>query len=107
MDRIEFEELELQMQQSGQSKKSYLQQVGVSHSTYHYWRKKCSTVKDHVKEDLAPISFQQSPSELPLEDQVPQGVALLFPNGLRAHFGGGSEQILIELLTQSLQSRHV
>jgi len=40
MDRLEFEELELQVQQSGQSLKSYLQQLNVSYSTNHYWRKK-------------------------------------------------------------------
>ncbi|WP_165157676.1 hypothetical protein [Parabacteroides sp. ZJ-118] len=41
MNRLEFEELELQVQQSGLPLKSCLQQVGVSYSTYHYWRKKC------------------------------------------------------------------
>ena len=42
MNRLEFEELELQMQQSGLPLKSYLQQIGISYSTYHYWRRKCS-----------------------------------------------------------------
>lgn len=40
-------------------------------------------------------------------EQVPQGVSLLFPNGLRAHFGGGSEKLLMELLTHSLEGGHV
>ena len=40
-------------------------------------------------------------------EQVPQGVSLLFPNGLRAHFGGGSENLLMELLTHSLEGGHV
>ena len=39
MNRLEFEELELQVQQSGLPLKSYLQQIGVSYSTYHYWRR--------------------------------------------------------------------
>lgn len=39
MNRLEFEELELQGQQSGLPLKSYLQQIGVSYSIYHYWRK--------------------------------------------------------------------
>ena len=34
MNRLEFEELELQVQQSGLPLKSYLQQIGVSYSTY-------------------------------------------------------------------------
>ena len=42
-----------------------------------------------------------------LGGQVPAGVSLLFPNGLRAHFGGGSEKLLMELLTHSLEGGHV
>ena len=59
MNRQEFEELELQLQQSGLPLKSYLQQIGVSYSTYHYWRKKCSVDKNSAKQELAPISFKQ------------------------------------------------
>lgn len=107
MNRQEFEELELQLQQSGLPLKSFLQQLGVSYSTYHYWRKKCSVDKNSVKQELAPISFKQAATESSLEEQVPHGVALLFPNGLRAHFGSGSEGILMEVLTQSLRGGHV
>lgn len=107
MNRSEFEELEMQLQQSGLPLKSYLQQVGVSYSTYHYWHKKCSVGKGGVKQELPPISFKQAATEFSLGEQVPQGVALLFPNGLRAHFGNGSEKLLVELLNQSLQSSHV
>lgn len=71
MDRLEFEELELQVQQSGLPLKSYLHQVGVSYSTYHYWRKKCSAAKDSIKQEMAPISFKQPIAELSLEEQVP------------------------------------
>lgn len=107
MNRLEFEEIELQMQQSGLPLKSYLQQIGVSYSTYHYWCKKCSVDKDSLKQEVSPISFKQPATELTLGEQAPQGVALLFPNGLRAHFGSGSEKLLMELLTQSLQGVHV
>lgn len=107
MNKSEFEELELQVQQSGLPLKLYLQQVGVSYSTYHYWRKKCAAEKDSLKQELAPISFKQPTAALTLDEQVPQGVALLFPNGLRAHFGSGSEKLLMELLTHSLESSHV
>lgn len=44
---------------------------------------------------------------LSFEELEPQGVTLLFPNGLRAYFNGGSENLLKELLTQSLQEVHV
>jgi len=107
MNRTGFEELELQLQQSRLPLKSYLQQIGVSYSTYHYWRKKCSVGKNSVKQELAPICFKQAATESSLEEQIPHGVALLFPNGLRAHFGNGSEEILMELLTKSLGGGHV
>ena len=94
MNRSEFEELELQVQQSGLPLTSYLQQISVS-------------CKDSVKLKLAPISFKQVATEFSLGGQVPQGVALLFPNGLRTHFGNGSKKILMELLTESLESEHV
>ncbi len=108
MDRLSFEELELQMQQSGLSKKSYLQQVGVSYSTYHYWHNKCASGNAGVqRHDLTPISIKRPSTRLPLEDFEPQGVTLLFPNGLRAYFNSGSENLLKEVFTQSLQGVHV
>lgn len=107
MDKLEFKELELRVQHSGQTLKSYLQQAGISSSTYRYWRRKYSADKGDAEQELAPISFKQPNPELPLEEQFPQGVALLFPNGLRAHFGNGSEKLLMELLTQSLRNSHV
>ena len=107
MNRSEFEELELQVQQSDLPLKLYLQQVGVSYSTYHYWRKKCFAGKGCDKQELAPVSFKQPSMEPVPGEQIPQGVSLLFPNGLRAHFGNGSEKLLMELLTRSLQNSHV
>ena len=107
MNRQEFEELELQVQQSELPLKSYLQQIGVSYSTYHYWRRKCSVDSNSVKQELAPISFKQAATESSQEEQLPHGVALLFPNGLRAHFGSGSEDLLMEVLTKSLRGGHV
>lgn len=107
MNRQEFEELELQLQQSNLPLKSYLQQIGVSYSTYHYWRKKCSVDRNSITQELAPISFKQTAMGSSPEEQMPHGVAVLFPNGLRAHFGNGSEEILMELFTQSLGNGHV
>ena len=84
MNRTEFEELEMQVQQSGLSLKSYLRQIGVSS-----------------------INIKRPTAELSLDEQAPYGVSLLFPNGLRAHFGSGSEKLLMEVLNQSLQEGHV
>ena len=97
----------MRVQQSGLPLRLYLQQMGASYSTYHYWRKKYAIEKESLKQELAPISFKQPTAELTMGEQVPQGVSLLFPNGLRAHFGCGSEKLLMELLTHSLEGGHV
>lgn len=107
MNRQEFEELELQIQQNGLTLKSYLQQIGVSYSTYHYWHRKCSIDRNSIEQKLAPISFKQTATETSPKEQIPHGVAVLFPNGFRAHFGNGSEEIQMELFTQSFQNGHV
>lgn len=107
MTKQEFEELELQVQQSGLPLKSYQQQMGVSYSTYHYWPRKCSVDGNSVKQELAHISFKRTVTESFLEEPVPHGVVLLFPNGLRAHFWNGSKEILTELFTQSLRGGDV
>ena len=59
---------------------------------------------------MAPISIRSE--SRPVADDpslsgvgVP-GVILAFPNGVRAHFGRGSESVLMEVLTQSM-SGHV
>ena len=107
MNRLEFEKLELQVKQSNLPLKSYLQQIGVSYSTYHYRRRKCSVDRNSIRQEPAPISFKQTTTETSPEGQMPHGVAVLFPNGLRAHFGNGSEEILMELFTRSLRNGHV
>ena len=105
MSHEEFLKLQSSHQSSGLTLKSYLQQIGTSYSTYNYWRKKYGTAGDSAR-DLAPISirhegFASSPS---ISGDVPSGVSLLFPNGLRAHFGSGTEEVLLELFNKSLSS---
>ena len=85
MSRLKFEELEWQVQSGVLLLKSYLQQIGVSYSTYHYWRRKCSVDRNSIKQELAPISFKQSVMASSPEEEVPHGVAVLFPNGFRVH----------------------
>ena len=104
MTREEFEVLQLDLQQSGKSVKSYLRHVGINYSTYNYWRKKMNE-NEPSKAGLAPISFTQSADPV-FASAVPSGATLLFPNGLRAHFGSGTEGVLLELLNKSL-SAHV
>ena len=103
MTKEEFEVLQLDLQQSGKSIKSYLQDAGIGYSTYNYWRKKfAASTKPGM--DLAPISFTSRQSDPVFTGVVPSGATLLFPNGLRAHFGSGTEGMLMELLTKSLES---
>ena len=104
MTKEEFEVLQFDLQQSGKSVKDYLHDVGVNYSTYNYWCKKMIE-KESPKPELAPISFTQ-PSDPVFTGTVPSGATLLFPNGLRAHFGSGTEGVLLELLNKSL-SAHV
>ena len=54
---------------------------------------------------MVPINIRKSPSTKPsFSEGVPTGVSLLFPNGLQAHFGSGSEDVLMDLLFKSLPS---
>ena len=104
MTQEEFLQLQSDHQKSGLSLKLYLQQIGTCYSTYNYWRKKyCSADSQH--HGLVPISFlQSSSSSVSFTGDVPSGATLLFPNGLRAHFGSGTEDVLRDLLYQSLMS---
>ena len=102
MTREEFKDLQLGLQQSGMSVKKYLQHVGINYNTYNYWRKKL-LVKDDPKPELAPISFTLHADPV-FSSSVPSGATLLFPNGLRAHFGSGTEDVLRDLLDKSLVS---
>lgn len=43
MTKEDFEILQSDLLQSGKSVKAYLQEAGVSYSTYNYWRKKVAT----------------------------------------------------------------
>ena len=53
---------------------------------------------------MPPISFTVRQSSPEFTGVVPSGATLLFPNGLRAHFGSGTEDMLMELLDKSLGS---
>ena len=107
MNRSEFEVLELQVQQGDLPLKLYLYQAGVSYSTYHYRRKKCPAGKGCARQALAPISFKRVAADSSFEEPFLHGVALLFPNGLRAHSGSGPEELLMEVPDQSIRNGHV
>ena len=104
MTKEEFEELQLDLQKSGKPLMSYLHDAGVNYSTYTYWRRKLDR-DSKPQPEIAPISFRPSTDPV-FNGSVPSGATLLFPNGLRAHFGSGTEGVLLELLNKSL-SAHV
>ena len=102
MTKEEFEVLLTDLQKSGRPLMSYLHDAGVNYSTYTYWRRKLER-ESKPQPEIAPISFRQS-SETVFNGSVPSGATLLFPNGLRAHFGSGTETVLWELLNKSLMN---
>ena len=108
MIKEEFENLQRRHQESGKTLKEFLLESGIGYSTYSYWRKKFLAREE--SHELAPISFVKSPHPSKgissFSQDVLAGATLLFPNGLRAHFGTGTECVLMELLEKSL-SGHV
>ena len=102
MTKEDFQQLQSDYQASGLSLKLYLKQKGTCYSTYNYWRRKYRSQVD-VMHDLAPISIlRKEEASHTFSCDVPSGATLLFPNGLRAHFGSGTEGVLRDLLYKSL-----
>ena len=103
MTKQEFLELQNEVSTCDKTLKVFLQEKAICYSTYNYWRKKCSETESLP---IAPISIKEPQTSVPASDTLesisPSGVTLAFPNGLRAHFGRGSEKILLELLSKSL-----
>ena len=103
MTREEFEALRNRVKASGQTLKSVLKTEGIAYSTYNYWLRK--TRAEQESRPMAPITIREAEGATPenmLSGLGMPGVTLAFPNGLRAHFGQGSERVLMELLNRSL-----
>ena len=103
MTREEFEALRARVKSSGKTLKAALKAEGVAYSTYNYWRNKLATEKQ--EHPMAPITIRDGGrygSAATLSGMGLPGVTLAFPNGLKAHFGEGSEMMLMEVLNRSL-----
>lgn len=104
MTRLEFEELQLKFKASGMTLLSFLQSVGVAYTTYNYWRRKQKD--DSCPHPIAPIHLREPDMEPLRTSAMPgveiPGVTLSFPNGVRAHFGRGSEHVLMDILNKSM-----
>ena len=73
--------------------KAFLQAEGVAYSTYNYWCRKTKAESEALP--IAPISICSESSEIP-------GSGAVVGVGVRAHFGEGSEGVLMEVLEKSM-----
>ncbi len=110
MTRKEFERIQSELKASGLPIKEYLASVGVAYSTYSYWRKKVEQEMQSLP--IAPIAIKNAePTHSTIAPVIcggeAHGVMLAFPNGVRAHFGGGSERVLMEVLNRSMNPDYV
>lgn len=85
--------------------KDFLRAEGVAYSTYHYWSKKIRS--EATTYPVAPITLTQHTEMRTVEPHMQSvelpGVTLVLPNGVKAHFGRGSEKVLMEVLSQSMR----
>ncbi|MCH5242151.1 MAG: hypothetical protein J1F67_06975 [Muribaculaceae bacterium] len=104
MTKEEFEELKRELKESGKSIKTFLADKGICFTSYYYWKKKYGHPKPeaglipieiHTASDSRRVNLGTHPGDF-------GGVSVAFPNGLRAHFGRGSENVLMEVLRKSL-----
>lgn len=72
MTKEKFMTLQQELQESGKPLMSYLQDAGVSYSTYTYWRRKLE--HDSIPQpEMAPISLRQSSPNPAFTGAVPSG----------------------------------
>ena len=104
MTKEEFELLQKRQKESGKSVKAFLKEEGIWFTRYYYWKKKYCQPK--IDAGLVPIEIHNNPEShsVSLEGVRGEieGMSLAFPNGLRAHFGRGSEKVLMEVIRKSL-----
>ncbi len=102
MTKSEFQELQLRAASCGTTLKEFLRAEGVAYSTYNYWCKKTKSEAETLP--IAPISIRSDSytTSMAMTGVDLPGVTLAFPNGVKAHFGRGSEQVLMEVLTKSM-----
>ena len=104
MTKSEFQDLQVRAASSGTTLKQFLQEEGVAYSTYNYWSRK--TKAEAEMQPIAPIIIRNEPEEslhpMAISGVEVPGVMVAFPNGVRAHFGKGSERVLMEVLAQSM-----
>ena len=105
MDKSEFLEFQRRHAASGMALNEFLKAEGVATSSYYFWRKKYMCESETLP-PMAPITIKQSSHASAgfsvIGDVAPVGVVIAFPNGVHAHFGRGSEGILLEVISKSM-----
>jgi len=115
MTKEEFQQLQLHQKESGLGLMHYLKRESIPYSNYNYWNKKFSEETErNNKLPLAPITFTDKATEeravtvTPFAHQsdtsaaTPEGISVMLPNGVRAHFSPGMASAALQLLTQNL-----
>lgn len=104
MTRSEFKELQIRAASCGTTLKEFLRAEGVAYSTYNYWSNKAKAEAESLP--MAPIIIRTGSHSETMPVSIGgvdlPGVTLAFPNGVRAHFGRGSEETLMEVLSKSM-----
>ena len=89
---------------NGMTLKAFLQAECVAYSTCNYWCRKTKAESEALP--IAPISIRGESQETAGSGTIAgfgvPGAIVAFPNGVRAHFGQGSEGVLMEVLTKSM-----
>ena len=117
MTKEAFQQLQLEQKESGLSLMHFLKRESIPYSNYRYWNKKYSAETERLNNlPLAPIVFTD---ELPKERAIVpvggahtagassiEGITVMLPNGIQAHFSAGMASAALQLLTIN-QKSHV
>ena len=117
MTKEEFHQLQLEQKESGLGLMSFLKRESIPYSNYNYWNRKYSEETERLNNlPLAPIKFTDSlPEEraiVPIGQSQTmgisaiEGITVLLPNGIQAHFSAGMAGAALQLLTIN-QKSHV
>ena len=117
MTKDEFQQLQLQQKESGLGLMRFLKRESIPYSSYHYWNRKYSEERERLNNlPLAPIKFTDSlPEEraiVPIGQSQTmgisaiEGITVLLPNVIQAHFSAGISGVALQLLTIN-QKSHV
>lgn len=98
MTKDDFLQLQELQRNSGLTLMKYLQEIGLSYSTYNYWNRKFRSLDS----DESDVPFAQV-SLLPSVETVSPGHAgrinLCFPNGVHVFLDAGMEESASRLIT--------